>query len=509
MYTWLFGSATRAPVLLQIRSSKAFIIATVATAIFTDIILYAIIVPVLPFALTQRAHVETSSVQTWISTLLAVYGAALLVASPFCGWIADRIDSRRWPMLLGLVALAGSTGLLCFGRSIGAMAAGRVLQGISAAVVWIVGLALLVDTVGPEDIGQAMGYVGLGMSAGTLLAPLLGGLVFARAGYYAVFAIAFGLMIVDVILRILVIEKKLAVRWVSTRSGHETQSNDATRIREQAITDVEAESGNTSEKQKIQATYEVSVTEVSATTVDESRSERLPVAHPRFSAHLPPVISLLASRRLLSALWCCTAVSTLYTALDATLPIFVKDTFRWNSVGAGLIFLTIFVPCLLSPIIGSLSDKHGPRWFAVAGLVVVSPCLVLLRLVHQDSLSQKVLLCALLAVIGTCLVAVITPVMAEVTYAIEAKTRNRPAGFFGKNGAYAQGYSLFNVAWAGGSMIGPLLGGLVQGAGGWPTSTMILGCIAFITAVPAAIWTGGKCYVRMVSKTSEPAAVYS
>jgi predicted MFS family arabinose efflux permease len=48
--------------------------------------------------------------------------------------------------------------------------AGRVLQGISAGIVWIVGLALLVDTIGPNDIGQAMGYVALSMSMSMLLA---------------------------------------------------------------------------------------------------------------------------------------------------------------------------------------------------------------------------------------------------------------------------------------------------------------------------------------------------
>ena len=40
------------------------------------------------------------------------------------------------------------------------MVFGRLLQGISAAVVWSVGLALLVDTVGTEGVGKSMGNVG-------------------------------------------------------------------------------------------------------------------------------------------------------------------------------------------------------------------------------------------------------------------------------------------------------------------------------------------------------------
>ncbi|KAK1824039.1 hypothetical protein LTR12_001572 [Friedmanniomyces endolithicus] len=125
--------------------------------------------------------------------------------------------SRRLPLLCGLLALGGCTVMLCIGSSIAVLAAGRVLQGFSAAVVWVVGLALLVDTVGPEAVGQVMGYVGLSMSLAILLAPLLGGVVFAAAGYYAVFAMAFGLIVVDVVLRVFMVEKKVAARWLPER----------------------------------------------------------------------------------------------------------------------------------------------------------------------------------------------------------------------------------------------------------------------------------------------------
>lgn len=62
---------------------------------------------------------------------------------------------------------------------------GRLLQGISAAVVWVVGLAMLVDTVGRNNIGQSMGIVTAATSAGVFLAPLLGGIVYDNGGYYA------------------------------------------------------------------------------------------------------------------------------------------------------------------------------------------------------------------------------------------------------------------------------------------------------------------------------------
>ena len=47
-----------------------------------------------------------------------------------------------------------------------------------------------------------------------------------------------------------------------------------------------------------------------------------------------------------------------------------------------------------------LSDRYGPRWFAVCGLILTTPFVILLRLVTHDGVGQIVLLYALLALIG-------------------------------------------------------------------------------------------------------------
>ena len=140
-YTFVYGSKvgnSKAPLFLSIRSSNAFIISTISMAVFTDIFLYSLVVPVLPFALTGRAGVNEEDVQRWTSIFLSVYGAALAVGSPIFGWFADRSSSRRVPLLLGLVALGGATAMLCAGSSLPVLIIGRAFQGLSAAVVWTV-----------------------------------------------------------------------------------------------------------------------------------------------------------------------------------------------------------------------------------------------------------------------------------------------------------------------------------------------------------------------------------
>lgn len=201
------------PPYLALRSSTAFITFAVCLAIFTDIFFYGLIVPVIPFSLTAQVGIPDDEIQQWTAVLLACYNATLFVGSPFAGWYADHTSSRRWPFLLGLFALAGSTLLLCLGTTIWMLVLGRLLQGLSAAVVWSVGLALLVDTMG-KDVGQAMGYVNIAIAIGLLISPVIGGAVYAGAGYYAVYYVAFALICCDIALRLVLIEKKVAQQWL-------------------------------------------------------------------------------------------------------------------------------------------------------------------------------------------------------------------------------------------------------------------------------------------------------
>lgn len=491
-FTWCMDD-TKRPVLLSIRSSNWFILGTICFAVFTDIFLYALIVPVVPFALEQRAHVDADQVQYWVSVLIAVYGAALLVGSPICGWFADHSSSRRFPLLCGLVTLAGATVMLNVAANTALFVVGRILQGISAAVVWVVGLALLADTVGGDErIGEAMGWVGLAMSMGMLLAPILGGIVFDRAGYNAVFAMAYALIGFDIVLRLVMVEKKIAKKWFV---GSEMEGAlDRHRNGEVSPQCYSATEEKDAEKAAAFQPFDVSSPDTPSTMIASPATPTVPARalHTKRNK-LPPVLSLLASRRLLSSLWCTVVQGSLLTSFDAVLPLFVKQTFGWSSLGAGLLFLPIVIPAFVGPAIGYLCDRYSPRWPAALGFIIACPFYVLLRLVDHDSINQKVLICALLALIGLSLTLCLTPLMAEITYVVQEKERKRP-GLFGKAGAYAQAYGLFNMAFACGCLVGPLWAGFINETAGWSTMTWTLGLLAGFTSVPALLWVGGSIF---------------
>lgn len=158
-------TGARPPWGLRWRASTAFILITVGIGLFTDLFLYGLVVPVLPFLLHDRLSIPDNEIQSYSSGLLAAYAGVQLLCSVPAGWIADRTNSRQAPFLSGLAALLAATILLALGQSIGVLVLARMLQGMSASVVWTIGMAMIRDTVGPHNLGKAIGTVSYPMVA--------------------------------------------------------------------------------------------------------------------------------------------------------------------------------------------------------------------------------------------------------------------------------------------------------------------------------------------------------
>lgn len=175
---------------------------------------------------------------------------------------------------------------------------------------------------------------------------------------------------------------------------------------------------------------------------------------------------------------------------DTVLPLFVKDTFGWSSTAAGLIFFALFIPGFISPVVGWACDRYGARWPSTAGFVASIPVLVCLRFVTDNTTGHKVLLGGLLAVMGVTLTFANTPLMAEITYAIDAEEAANP-GVFGKKGVYGLGYGLFCTSFALGGSAGSLMSGYVMAGAGWATLTWVLAVWMASGAVVVAWGVGG------------------
>lgn len=343
------------------------------------------------------------------------------------------------------------------------MLIGRILQGASAAVVWTVGLALMADTVRPTEIGQMVSWVSLSLTLAELAGPLLGGIVFNKGGYFPVFYMSFGMILIDIIMRALLVEKKIAKKWLVTEEAPPV--NDMSR--------------------PFQSPIITSTAETHQSTNGKSSTPK----------NRYPIMILLSSRRLWSALGLSLFQCVLLTAFEATLPLRVAEVFHWNSLGAGLIFLAFALTTFSAPFVGMFVDSYGPRLPAVFGFLVATIPLVLLLLINHPGIRQIVFLCALLALLGLALTTAMVPLMAEITYSVSAQEKRHP-GVFRERGAYAQAYGIWNCAFAGGVLIGPLWGGFVRDRAGWSTMCWSLGALSAVCVVPAALWTGGWIFDR-------------
>ncbi|KAL9635409.1 MAG: hypothetical protein Q9164_003475 [Protoblastenia rupestris] len=271
----------------------------------------------------------------------------------------------------------------------------RCLQGASAGVVYTVGLALLVDTVGRDDLGQWMGVVMMGLNIGYLVGPLLGGVIYTECGYWTVFAVVLGVVGFDFLLRVFMVEKGTAAKWDRTPENHTTYGSISQTTTHTGQPEVSEVNNNRIDNESARNSEDSSLLSSSDEPLSEPGNEDSFIA-----SHFPIMASLLGSKRLMAAVYGSFINTTLSCAFDGVLPLFCKITFGWNSTATGLIFLTIAIPSLLGPLAGALSDRLGPRPVCFGGFALAVPALALLGLVKHNTIEQGVLLCALLTVIG-------------------------------------------------------------------------------------------------------------
>lgn len=408
------------------------------------------------------------------------------------GYIADRIESRQWPLLGGLVALAGGTALLTAGTNLALWIAGRILQGASTAVVWTAGLAMLSDTFNTQELGEAMGYIGMAMTMGLAIGPLVGGALFQHGGYYSVFGLGFGLIGLDIVARLVMIERKHAIPWLKAEQDQESESNAGHYASSQLEQEQKQEQGKTSEKplDRVAEAPISTTTSGNVTPVTGPPEQQYPaIKHTAVSR----LRTLLSSPRLVVAIWTYLVVGIILTGFDSVLPLFVNETFNWAQTAQGLIFIPIAVPSALDPVVGRIIDRWPRccRYMCTTSLLCSVPILVCLRFVTHNTIGQKVLLCALIALAGITVASLIMPtVMVEVSCSVQ-EIEAKAADVFGQGGAMALAYGVLNSAWAAGSVIGPFFAGYIRDDAGWGTMAWAFAVFTGATAVPVLLFMGG------------------
>ncbi|MBV7570738.1 MFS transporter [Pseudomonas sp. PDM27] len=116
-----------------------------------------------------------------LAYLLAI--TALIVSA---GRLGDIVGRRRL-LLIGICVFTVASVLCAVSSGLGWLIAARALQGIGAAIMMALTLALVSGAVPKEKLGSAMGLLGTMSAIGTSLGPTFGGFLIANSGWQAIF----------------------------------------------------------------------------------------------------------------------------------------------------------------------------------------------------------------------------------------------------------------------------------------------------------------------------------
>lgn len=135
-------------------------------------------------ALAQAFGASFQAVQ-WIVLAYLLTITAVIVSA---GRMGDLIGRRR--LLLAGIALFTVASLACGGAStLWVLIAARVLQGLGAAVMMALTIAMVGSAVPKARSGSAVGLLGTMSAIGTMLGPTLGGVLISAFGWQTIFLV--------------------------------------------------------------------------------------------------------------------------------------------------------------------------------------------------------------------------------------------------------------------------------------------------------------------------------
>ena len=142
---------------------------------------------------------EFDSSLSTIQWTVSAYNLALATVIPLSGWASDRFGTKRLWMGSAALFLAGS--ILCgVAWSVESLIVFRVLQGLGGGMVMPVGTTILAHAAGPKRMGRIMSVIGVPITLGPVLGPIIGGLLIQSLSWRWIFYVNIPLGLLALIL---------------------------------------------------------------------------------------------------------------------------------------------------------------------------------------------------------------------------------------------------------------------------------------------------------------------
>ncbi|CAG8499613.1 2647_t:CDS:2 [Diversispora eburnea] len=339
------------------RRSKTAVICVTAVALFTDMVVYGIVVPILPLIVRERLEMDSKAT-----------AIGLLFTTPIFAILSDHYRTRKIPMLIGMGGLGVCTLLFGVANAYWQLVLARIAQGASGGASWTISLAMLADRFGSGPklgivMGTVMSFNTLGFIAGPIIAVCT------------------------------VVEPNQLKEWdreMSIRNGESLE--------------IEPE-------------------------IDDNND----------SKH--SILNLIKDYDIITICLTVTIAASVFAGIEPTLPIHLRDRFYADASQIGLIYISVVLPTVISPIVGYLSYIIGQRTMVGIGMIwlaVASP---------------------LIALPNKLLVQVMPLIFFGAAYSI-VMTPTLPLLAQRGGNSYGQVYALWNMAYSIGMFVGPVVAGV-------------------------------------------------
>jgi EmrB/QacA subfamily drug resistance transporter len=354
--------------------------------------------------LRKEFGVSTDSIQ-WIST---VYNLAEGVIVPTSAWLGARFGLKR-VYIVALVLFTAASTLCGLSASLPMLILFRVVQAIPGGVLPVVAQTILYRVVPAKRLGAAMGIYGVGVVVAPAVGPSVGGFLIDNLGWRYIFFINVPVGLLGAAVAAFVLRPQPAERARPFDLPGFLSIGTALFALLLAF-----EEGSTWgwTSYPILILFAVAVNLLALFVVIE-----LQVAHPLLD------LRVFRNRRYVTAL---ALISCLFIVLNSVMfyvPLFLQSVRGLSALDAGLLLLPQgLVMAVLMPIAGTLFDRFGARWLALAGFSLSATGAYLLSHITVDVPNSRVVLglVVLAAGLGLSMMPIMTSGLSALTSTLTA-----------------------------------------------------------------------------------------
>ncbi|KAJ8328863.1 hypothetical protein O5D80_002835 [Batrachochytrium dendrobatidis] len=418
------------------RNSNAAVITVAAFALFTDMAIYGIVIPILPQIITVRLGMDTK----YLGILLSGYAAGLILVTPIIGILSDRFKNRKVPMIIGIMFMIIAASLYAFGNTFGQLFLARMCQGVSGGVSWTIGFCMLADIFPQSRLGAVMGSVLMANTFGFLIGPPLGGVFFEFIGERSPFLFCALLAFLDLMARLFIRPGVSSIRYKAVSIQDVDEDSTDTESEQQE------DNQDSNDLHDRNSHLVASVCQPLLTPSDRIEYESVEVAENLFPQRIQQntMLDLVKDSQILVTLLCVIISSSVFAGIEPTLPIYLSQELKASPSLVGALWIFIAIPSMLGcSWAGHISDKYGRKNVMAFGMLffaIASPMLALGK--HMFILIPGLICFSLSNAVA------LTPAMPEMADFMHARD----------DSAFGTVYALYNLAYSSGQLIGPIAG---------------------------------------------------